>query len=533
MKKWTVVIILASAMFVMVLDSTVMNVSISAVVKDLNTTVSAMQGAITFYTLTMAALMLLGGKLGDVWGRKRALVIGAMVYALGSLITALSQTFAQLFVGWSIIEGLGAVLVIPAIAALVATNYKGGDRLKAYAIIGGVSGAAAAAGPLIGGYFTTYLSWRYVFVGEVIIMAVVLLFSRLIYDEKLKGKIPKIDLASVLLSASGFTVLVFGMLQSKVWGWIRPRSIPTINGVEIAPFGISLTAWLILAGLILLYFFIKRQQKLERENKNPLVKVSMLKIPQLRSGLTVLMGQYLVIGAVFFVIPVYLQMTLGMDALQTGLKILPLSIALILFSIVGTRLAGSWSTKKIVKTGQYLLVFGVVMLIGSIDTELKNGFFAIGMFVLGGGLGLLASQLGNVNISSVPDKDSSEVGGVQGVFQNLGTTIGTALIGSVLVGALTTSFVSNIQSSDLPSNVKSYVQTNSQAGVAIVPVSEVQSYAESQGLSAQEAATVSDTYASSQVKALRSALFILLIVSLMATLFANNIPDTMVKSKKQ
>ena len=178
MKNWPVIAILGSAQFVMVLDGTVMNVSISTVVEDLDTSVDAMQAAITFYTLTMAALMLLGAKLGDVWGRRRAFVIGSIVYAIGSLTTALSPNVVVLFLGWSIIEGMGAVLVIPAIAALIADNYEGHARVAAYAIIGAASGAAVAAGPLIGGFMTTYLSWRYVFVAEVVIMAVVVLFAR-------------------------------------------------------------------------------------------------------------------------------------------------------------------------------------------------------------------------------------------------------------------------------------------------------------------------------------------------------------------
>ena len=182
MKNWPVVAILGSAQFVMVLDGTVMNVSISTVVEDLDTSVDAMQAAITFYTLTMAALMLLGAKLGDVWGRRRAFVIGSIVYAIGSLTTALSPNVVVLFLGWSIIEGMGAVLVIPAIAALIADNYEGHARVAAYAIIGAASGAAVAAGPLIGGFVTTYFSWRYVFVAEVVIMAVVVLFSRRVTD---------------------------------------------------------------------------------------------------------------------------------------------------------------------------------------------------------------------------------------------------------------------------------------------------------------------------------------------------------------
>ena len=176
MKKWSVVIVLAIAQFVMVLDGTVMNVSISTVVKDLVTTVGSLQAAITFYTLTMAALMLIGAKLCSKWGLMRAFTIGSVVYGIGSLITAFSPSVAGLFLGWSVVEGLGAVLVIPAVTSLIAVSYRGKDRVIAYTIICGISGVAAAAGPLIGGFMTTYLSWRYVFGAEFVIMIFVLIF---------------------------------------------------------------------------------------------------------------------------------------------------------------------------------------------------------------------------------------------------------------------------------------------------------------------------------------------------------------------
>jgi EmrB/QacA subfamily drug resistance transporter len=529
MKKWIAIVVLAFAQFVMVLDSTVMNVSISTVVKDLDTTVTAMQGAITFYTLTMASLMLLGGKLGDVWGRKRALIIGSVVYALGSLITGLSTSFGMLFVGWSVIEGLGAVLIIPAVAALVATNYQGKDRVKAYAVIGAVSGAAAAAGPLIGGFVTTYLDWRYVFFAEVAIMAGVLLFTKHIADAPRAKKVPKIDIPSVVLSAGGLVLLVFGMLQSSKWGWIEPRAVPQVAGHNIDPFGISIVAFLILAGVIILRTFYLRQQQLEAAGKNPLVKASLFKLPVLRSGLGVLLAQYLVIGAVFFVMPVYLQMTLGLDALETGVKIFPLSVAIILASVAGTRLSNTRTPKRIIRIGQVLLVIGVLVLLGSINIDLKGFYFGTGMFILGFGLGLLVSQIGNINMSSVAERDTSEVGGLQGVFQNLGSSMGTAIIGSILVGALTTSFIANIQTSSLPGNVKTYVQDNSNQGVSIVPVSEVSSYAASKGLSPSEVNEAVEAYSESQIQALKNALFALFVIAFLSLLFSRNIPNKVLK----
>ncbi|HEV7957218.1 MAG TPA: MFS transporter [Marisediminicola sp.] len=523
MRKWSVVIILGCAQFVMVLDGTVMNVSISTVVDDLSTTVSAMQAAITFYTLTMAAVMLLGAKLGDVWGRRRAFVIGSCVYALGSLITALSPTVQLLFLGWSIIEGLGAVLVIPAIAALVADNYEGRARITAYAIIGAVSGAAVAAGPLIGGFVTTYFSWRYVFVAEVVIMAGVVLFARLVTDATERQHV-RIDVLSVLLSAFGLVFVVFGMLQSKTWGWVRPLASPEIGGVPIAPLGISLTAWFMVVGAVLVYLFVRRQLRLVRLGRSPLVHVEMFSIRQLRSGLSVLGAQYAVTAGLFFMVPVYLQMTLGLDALQTGIKIFPLSVSLILFSIVGTMLSRLWAPRRIVRGGQLVLVLSAFLLLGSVTPDLKSGLFATGMFLAGAALGLLASQLGNVNMSSVTEKQTSEVGGLQGVFQNLGSSLGTALIGSILIGALSTSFAAGVASSDLPAEAKATVTQATQGGVTVVPAASVKEIAQTAGLSTDESSTLAEIYRDSQLSSLRTAFFGLILIAIVSLAFSRGIP---------
>jgi MFS family permease len=523
--SWVVVIALSSAQFVMVLDSTVMNVSISQVVEDLDTTVSAMQAAITFYTLTMAALMLVGAKLGDVWGRLRAFVIGAIIYAIGSLTTALSPNIVVLFTGWSVIEGVGAVLVIPAIAALIADNYEGRARVTAYAMIGAASGAAVAAGPLIGGFLTTYASWRYVFIGEVVVMAVVVLFSRRIVDKHEPAKL-RIDPLSVLLSAAGLIAIVLGMLQSKTWGWIVPLDSPEIGGVPIEPLGVSLTTWLILAGGALLAWFAHRQRRLIETGREAFLDVRLLRIDRLRSGLSALGAQYAVTAGLFFMVPVYLQMTLGLDALQTGIRIFPLSVSLIVFSFAGTRLSRVWSPRRIVRVGQVVLVGAAVLLLAAVDEELRQVAFSIGMFIAGAALGLLASQLGNVNMSSVGPEKSSEVGGMQGVFQNLGSSLGTALIGSVLIGALATSFASAVATSDLPTDVQVSIAEATSGGVELVPASTVAGIGEDAGLSTADAETLAETYAQAQLQSLRVAFVGLIGIALLALLFSRGIPNT-------
>ncbi|HSW85386.1 MAG TPA: MFS transporter [Candidatus Saccharimonadales bacterium] len=525
MKKWFVIIILAISQFVMILDSTVMNVSISNVAKDLGTTISGMQAAITFYALTMAAFMLTGGKLGDKWGRLTAFRIGSVVYGIGSLTTALSPSLGVLLFGWSFVEGLGAILVIPAIAALAAVNYKGKDRVIAFSILGAATGIAAAVGPLIGGLVTTYFSWRYVFAAETLVMLVVLFVANKIRDEKVPGKV-SIDILSSVLSALGLSLLVFGVLQSKTWGWIHPLDPPVINGKVIAPFGISPVAYLILAGICVLWWFAIRQQKLESTGRNPLLKISLLSIPALRSGLSSLLSQYFTIAALFFVIPVYLQIILGYDALKTGIKLVPLSIGLVLFSALGSKLSTVRSAKNIGRWGQLFIAIGALFVLSSIDPELKSIFFAVGMFVVGAGFGLLASQLGNVNMSSVSKNDTSEVGGLQGTFQNLGSAFGTAIAGSVFILMLTSGFTSAIQNNtSLSTSTKNKITSTSQNGVQIVSKSEAEQLVIQNGGSQSTADTVANVYQNSQLEALRDSMFVVFAFSIMALFLSRNLPS--------
>lgn len=523
--KWTVIAILAISQFVMILDSTVMNVSISTVAADLGTTISGMQAAITFYALTMAALMLTGGKLGDIWGRKKAFVIGSIIYGVGSLLTAISQSLPSLMFGWSLVEGLGAILVIPAIASLAAINYKGKERVVAFSILGAVTGLAAALGPIIGGYMTTYLSWRYVFAAETVVMVIVLLVSGKIMDEKLSKK-STLDIPSVVLSATGMGMLVFGVLQSKTWGWVMPKTIPAINGQSVAPFGISLTAWLILAGIIVLKLFLSRQRKLEAAAKNALLKVSMLSIKPLRAGLGVFMSQYFIIAALFFVVPVYLQTILGLDALQTGIKLVPLSIGLIIFSAIGSKQSAKRSPRQITRLGQLCMAAGSLFIIISIEPELRSVMFKVGMFVIGAGFGLLASQLGNVNMSAVGKEDTAEVGGLQGTFQNLGSSFGTALVGSIFMMALTFNFSSTVQTNtNVPEATKTQIAESTSTGVGIVSADQATEILQSKGVANDVVITIVGDYTEAQIKALKEGMFFVFAMALLALMLSTNLPS--------
>ncbi|SDU58066.1 MFS transporter [Gordonia westfalica] len=529
MRSWSVIIILAVSQFVMVLDSTVMNVSISVVAEDLNTSITGMQAAITFYALTMAALMLTGGKLGDLMGRARAFKIGAVIYGIGSLTTALSPNLTVLMLGWSLVEGLGAVLVIPAIASLAAINYTGKARVTAFSILGAVTGLAAAVGPLLGGLMTTYASWRYVFVAETVVMVIVLFAARLIHDVDRDPDV-RIDPLSVLASAGGLALIVYGVLQSKTWGWLKPQHPPEINGSEIAPLGVSPVAYLLLIGVVVLWLFVDRQRALARSGRQPLLRVELLRVPALRSGLGGFLAQYFAIAALFFVVPVYLQTMLGRDALQTGVKILPLSVGLVLFSVLGSWLTARRSARFIARGGQLTMAVGVLFVIAGVGVDLRSIAFAIGMFVMGAGFGLLASQLGNVNMSAVEEKDTSEVGGLQGTFQNLGSSFGTAVAGSVFILLLSSGFVSAVDDTDsLPAaEQQQVVSTVDDSGVPIISADQARTMVLDAGGSEASAQAVSDAYADSQVAAIQQALFIVFVLLVLALLSSRHLPNRIV-----
>src|SRR6266480_3616864 len=447
MRKWLPLIILASAQFIMVLDSSVMNVSISQIVADLNTRVTGVQSAITMYTLVMAAFMLVGAKLGDILGRDRAFGLGLAVYGLGSLITALSPNLTVLLLGWSGVEGLGAVLVIPAIAALTAANYEGKARAFAYSMIGGAAGAAIAAGPLIGGYVTTTWSWRYVFVGEVVVV--------------------------------------------------------------IAVLGCFL-AW---------------EERRERLGKSTLLNRALLKIETLRAGLSSLCAQQLIVMGTFFVLPVYLQVVLGFDAFETGKRLFPMSISMLVAALVGPKVAVRFGPRAVVQVGLGAMAIAALVLVGTIDVTLNGTAFALSLIFFGIGAGLLMSQLGNVIMSSVPPEDTNEAGGLQGTAQNLGASLGTALIGSVLLLGLLNGFNSRIQENPAVSaDVKTQISAATEKGIPIVTTEQAHQTLLDAGLSQADADAVTADYADAQLNALKTAMLAVAFLALLSFWFTRRLP---------
>jgi EmrB/QacA subfamily drug resistance transporter len=514
-------IALGTAQFLMVLDTAVMNVSISTLVEDFDTTVSTIQGVITTYTLVMAAFMITGGKLGDMFGRKRIFAIGMVIYACGSALTAASWSVGSLLVGWSFLEGMGAALVMPAMAALVAGNFKGPHRAFAYGVLGGLSGAGIAVGPIVGGWVTTNLSWRYVFIAEVVIALGILAMQGQVDEQPLEGKRPNLDVIGAVLSALGMILIVFGFLMASGWGWLHPIDPPfTIMGLSPVPF-------VTISGLLMLAAFSRWQRYREDHDEDPLIHMANLKIPELRSALITFLGNNTVLMGIFFALPLYLQIVLGLDAFQTGLRMLPISITMLISSILGPKLSVRYSPRTIVMVGFSVMLVGAVLLGSLIEPTLDNTAFFLTLGLIGIGMGLPASQLGNVALSSVTPEYRSEAGGLQYTSQQLGSSLGTAVIGSVVLSGLASALAPAVTAQPSVSAETSEAISNEAAtGVEFVPTEDVQTLGEEAGLPAEEIAGIVESYEAAQLFALQTGIMVVSFIIIGVLFAARKLPNT-------
>jgi MFS family permease len=513
-----VLITLASAQFLMTLDSSVMNVSIATVAKDVGTTVTGIQTAITLYTLVMASLMITGGKVGQIWGRKRAFAIGCVIYGCGSLLTALSQNLTMLLIGWSLLEGIGAALIMPAVVALVASNFVQAERPRAYGLVASAGAIAVAAGPLIGGLFTTYASWRWVFVGEVLVVLIILALARRM-DDTPADKSARMDIVGTVLSALGLALVVFGVLRSGTWGLILPKP----NAPEWL--GLSPVIWLIFLGGCVLAGFLGWERRRLGRGEGVLIDPAMLDNKLLRGGLVSFFFQYLLQAGLFFAVPLFLSVALGLSAIATGVQLLPLSITLLLAAAGVPKVFPNANPRRVVRIGFLSLFASLVILIALLDLGAGPEIITWPMLLAGLGIGALASQLGAVTVSAVPDEQSGEVGGLQNTVTNLGASIGTALAGAVLISALTGSFIAGIQDNPgIPEEVKSNAQVELASGIPFISDTDLRKALEDAGVLAAEADAIVEENAQARLNGLRASLAVLAIFAILAFVFANGIP---------
>jgi len=419
-------ILLAMAMFVLVVDTSMMNVSISAIVEDLDTTVSDVQGAIALEALVSAAFILIGSKVGDLFGRKRAYVLGLLGYAIGAIAMTLTQSITTVVIFWAIIGGLGASLLLPAMQSLIHGNFEGVAQKKAYALVGAATGIAAAVGPLIGGFITTYLSWRVGFFLEAVIIAIVLLNIKLVKDVLYTGP-REVDVVGSILS-----VLAMGGIVLSVLVWQE---------------GGEAVGILMAVGLIAMFIFIRWLVQRKKQSKPTLIDPELFKSKYFRLGASAQMLQNIALGGMMIALPIYFQMVFEYTAMQTGLSLAPFSLSIFFIALLAGRSAGKRRASRIIQAGFGILLLGIILLIPLIPRAASGWGFIIPLLIVGSGLGLLVSQLNNYTLSPITEERVSEAAGVNSASGSFGLSFGLAFAGAIMLAALSIVFTTMTQAS--------------------------------------------------------------------------------------
>jgi MFS family permease len=428
---------LALAQFIASYAATNMNVAISAIAKDLDTTVIGVQTAITLFTLTMASLMIPGSKLTDIWGRKRCFTAGLTIYGIGALIAALAPALGLLIFGYSVLEGIGSALMIPPIYILVTVSFPDAkSRARYFGVISGAGGLGAAAGPLIGGLVTSVISWRASFGLQVLVVAWIIVLSRKIGDPARRGPRPRFDLTGAILSAAGLFFTVLGLLQSRTYGFFASRQDFSIGSTVVISKGGVSPVWLFVAvgALFLLWFFL-HVRFAESKGKDVLLALRLFRNRTANLGLGTQAIQWLILQGSFFVLSVYLQEIRHYDAIQTGLMLTPATIGILAASAGAGRLARRHEQRWLIIAGFVATTAGMLLLLALVRAHSSILSFWPGLLLFGIGIGIMLTSSVNVVQSSFPDTDQGDISGLSRSVSNLGASLGTALVGSVLVGA--------------------------------------------------------------------------------------------------
>jgi EmrB/QacA subfamily drug resistance transporter len=413
--------VLGLAQFITAYDTTAMNVAVARVIPDLHTTVTGVQLALTTYTLVMASFMIVGGKLGDIWGYKKTFVAGVSLYGAGALTTALSPNLAVMILGWSIMEGLGSALMLPAVYALIPTIFTDGkERVKAFAVIGSVAGAGAALGPLLCGIIATYSSWRVSFAAEVLVVIVILLLQMRLKPTKDRPPRPRFDTVGGLLSIVGMGLLVMGILQANRLSTAGPVPVITLS----------------LVGVLILGCFAMWENRQKRLAKATLVDMAMFKKKAVSLGLPITAFMTFMMAGSLFIIPVFQQIALGFSPIKSGLTLLPSTLAMIVVSQLVGRLIGRYGRKYFLCIGLALQSAGILTVAAMTSTSSSVWAFIPGALVMGTGIGLVMTTSLDLVQSSVPVNKQSEISGVSRAVFNLGSSLGTAVAGAVLIAVL-------------------------------------------------------------------------------------------------
>ncbi len=410
---WIPLILISLAAFIITLDTTFMNVAISQLVSDLNTTISTIQLIISFYTLITASLMLIGSKLQDIIGKKKVFLIGAGIYGLGALLASLSQNSLMLFIGWSLLEGIGGSLMTPATISIASQTYHEDKRTFALAIISAMAGIAAAIGPLFGGVVTTFLTWRYGFIIELLIIILIFVFSG-----KIENFQPTLTMKD--FDITGSILLVFGL-------------VTLVLGILLVEDNIIITAGLVLISLFILLVFATYEMKRKEQGAVPILDINILQVRNLTIGTIIRLITSIAMGGSLFAISLFLQSVLQLDAFSTGLNLLPATMGMLIASIIAPKLIGKLTHKIVMAIGFLISIIAVSILSTQFGVNTSFESIAPGMFLFGFGLGFVLSLGMDIALAGTEDKNQNSASGLLSTGQTLGTSMGTAIIGCILI----------------------------------------------------------------------------------------------------
>jgi EmrB/QacA subfamily drug resistance transporter len=452
-RRWIALVVLSSSLFIIVLDTTILNVAVPTIIRELDTDVSAMQWVISGYALVFASLLITFGRLGDIFGRRRMFFIGATMFGIGSLVASLSQSAPQLFLGEALLEGIGAAAMLPATLSIISATFQGRERGVAFAVWGGVAGGAGALGPWIGGILTTYYSWRWAFRINVIIVPIAMVAAVVYVNESKDENASGLDPAGVVVVTLGLVALVFGIIEAGRYGWWKAIGNVSVGDLSVVPVSLA-------ASVVLLTGFVLLELRRVRQRRTVVFDFTDLRHRGFRYGLintgVLAMGEF---GA-FFVLPLFLQAGLGLTAVKSGTWLLPAGIGAFIGAAIAARLSSRFGPKYVITAGLALEAAGIwlyVLVFGPNTT-----FFELlpALLLHGIGIGFATSQLTNVVLSDIPPEKSGSASGAAGMIRQVGTALGIALIGAIFASQATSHIRHDIKAANIPAPVRSAVLAN-------------------------------------------------------------------------
>ncbi|HSW96544.1 MAG TPA: DHA2 family efflux MFS transporter permease subunit [Candidatus Saccharimonadales bacterium] len=454
--RWFALIFLSLGLAIVIIDNSVLNVAIPYILRDLHTSFDAIQWVISGYALIIATVLITIGRLGDLIGRKKVFLLGTIFFAIGSFIASIAPNAQILFLGEAFIEAIGAAMMLTSSLALLATEFQGKERSLAFGVWGSVAGASATIGPMLGGYLTSHYSWRWSLRINVIVTIIAILGSIFIKEARGEGE-KRFDWFGTFFSGLGLFSLVFGFIEGQKYGWWIPNENFSIGEFQW-PFGISIIPVSFALGILSLIFFCITEYIIEKKEKSPLLKLSMFKSKGFSLGLLTLgiatLGQF----GMFFILPIYLQNVLGLDAFTTGIVFLPVSLTIAIFGPLSGIISSKVGPKWVVSSGMVASAIGTFLLSQTISLHATSLVLAPGLALFGIGIGMTGAQLTNIILSAVPPVFAGESSAASATIRQIGTSIGVAIIGVVLAASLSTTIVSTITTdTTIPTELKASI----------------------------------------------------------------------------